>query len=75
MSIKRAVRWSLRPKRIGVLIAKLVLAGSTDMAAQVALRVEVGEPAVRSSYFLEPFSPESSRYPMEAFAEPSKGER
>jgi hypothetical protein len=34
MTFKSALHWSTRPKRIGVLIAKLLLAGSTDLAAQ-----------------------------------------
>jgi len=34
MTFKRAVRWGLRPKRIAVLVAKLLLAGTTDLAAQ-----------------------------------------
>lgn len=34
MTFKSALHWSTRPKRIGVLIAKLLLAGTTDLAAQ-----------------------------------------
>lgn len=34
MTFKGAVRWGLRPKRIAVLVAKLLLAGTTDLAAQ-----------------------------------------
>jgi hypothetical protein len=34
MTIHGALRWSLRPRRIAVLIGKLLLAGSTDLAAQ-----------------------------------------
>jgi hypothetical protein len=41
MTFKGAVRWSLRPKRVGVLVAKLLLAGSTDLAAQTTSWKEV----------------------------------
>jgi hypothetical protein len=85
MSIKKAVRWSLRPKRVGVLIAKLLLAGSTDLAAQVALQqahvevpsaaVESGGSAVQRPFFLELLSPDSPRYPMKASVGPSRRER
>jgi hypothetical protein len=34
MTIRGAIRWSLRPKRVAVLVAKLLLAGATDLAAQ-----------------------------------------
>ena len=34
MTFKSALQWSTRPKRIAVLIAKLLLAGTTDLAAQ-----------------------------------------
>lgn len=36
MSFKGAIRWGLRPKRIGILLAKLVLAGTTELAAQTS---------------------------------------
>ena len=34
MTFKGAIRWGLRPKRIGILLAKLVLACTTELAAQ-----------------------------------------
>ena len=34
MSLRSAVRWGMRPKRVGILIAKLILAGGTPLAAQ-----------------------------------------
>ena len=34
MTLLGAVRWSLRPKRVAVLLAKLILMGATDLAAQ-----------------------------------------
>ena len=34
MTLMGAVRWSLRPKRVAVLLAKLLLMGATDLAAQ-----------------------------------------
>lgn len=34
MSFKGAIRWGLKPKRVGILLAKLILAGATELAAQ-----------------------------------------
>lgn len=36
MSFKGVIRWGLRPKRIGILLAKLVLATTTELAAQTS---------------------------------------
>jgi len=36
MNFKGAIRWGLRPKRIGILLAKLLLAGTTELAAQTS---------------------------------------
>lgn len=36
MSLRGVIRWGLRPKRIGILLAKLLLAGTTELAAQTS---------------------------------------
>lgn len=58
MTFKGAIRWSLRPKRVAVMIAKLLLAGSTDLAAQTAWQqVNSGTPyvSIETSHTLKNF--------------------
>ena len=56
MTFRGAVRWGLRPKRIAVMVAKLLLAGTTDLAAQTAWQ-EVNSGVPQLSIHLEAQGP------------------
>jgi hypothetical protein len=56
MTLKGAVRWGLRPKRIAVMVAKLLLAGTTDLAAQTT-RQEVNSSVPQVSIHLDAQGP------------------
>lgn len=53
MTFKGAIRWSLRPKRVAVMVAKLLLAGTTDLAAQTTSWQEVNSAVLHISIHLE----------------------
>ena len=53
MTFKGAIRWSLRPKRVAVIVAKLLLAGTTDLAAQTTSWQEVNSAVLHISTHLE----------------------
>jgi hypothetical protein len=53
MTFKGAIRWSLRPKRVAVMVAKLLLAGSTDLAAQTTSWQEVNSGLLHIAIHLE----------------------
>jgi len=56
MTFRGAVRWGLRPKRIAVMVAKLLLAGTTDLAAQTTWQ-EVNRRVPQLSIHLEAQGP------------------
>jgi hypothetical protein len=56
MTLRGAVRWGLRPKRIAVMVAKLLLAGTTDLAAQTTWQ-EVNNSMPQVSIRLEARAP------------------
>jgi hypothetical protein len=53
MTFKGAIRWSLRPKRVAVMVAKLLLAGTTDLTAQTTTWQEVNSGVLHISIHLE----------------------
>ncbi len=53
MTFKGAIRWSLRPKRVAVMVAKLLLAGTTDLAAQTTTWQDINSGVLHISIHLE----------------------